>query len=129
VKKPPSSGGDRKSILVIEDSQTSRKVISMVLSRAGFQILEASTGLEGIKLGGECTPSLVLLDVMLPDMNGYEILPQLKAMSHLMDVPVIMLTGRTGSTDRVMGMRAGASEYLTKPFNPQKLVEILNKYL
>jgi len=114
---------------VIEDSQTSRKVISMVLSRAGFQILEASTGLEGIKLGGECTPSLVLLDVMLPDMNGYEILPQLKAMSHLMDVPVIMLTGRTGSTDRVMGMRAGASEYLTKPFNPQKLVEILNKYL
>jgi len=129
VKKPPAPGGDQKSILVIEDSQTSRKVISMVLSRAGFQILEASTGLEGIKLGDENTPSLVLLDVMLPDMNGYEILPQIKAMSHLADVPVIMLTGRTGSTDRVMGMRAGASEYLTKPFNPQKLVEILKKYL
>lgn len=125
---PPPDGGE-KSILVIEDSPTSRKVISMVLKRAGFRILEASSGQEGIVMGRENRPSLILLDVMLPDMSGYEVLPQLKNMPHLSEVPAIMLTGRSGSEDRLKGMRAGSSEYLTKPFNPQKLVNILSKYL
>ena len=101
----------------------------MVLQRAGFQILEAASGEEGIRMGREHSPSLILLDVMLPDMSGYDVLPQLKGMPHLSEVPAIMLTGRSGSEDRLKGMRAGSSEYLTKPFNPQKLVNILNKYM
>lgn len=120
---------NQKSILVIEDSKTSRKVISMVLTREGFNVVEASTGSSGIMLGRETTPSLILLDVMLPDMTGYEVLPRLKEMPHLKHVPAIMLTGKTGSADRVLGMRAGSSEYLTKPFNPQKLIGIIKKYL
>lgn len=120
---------NQKSILVIEDSQTSRKVISMVLIREGFHVVEAATGLDGVRMARETNPSLILLDVMLPDMTGYDVLPRLKEMPHLKYVPAIMLTGRTSSTDRVLGMRAGSDEYLTKPFNPQKLVGIIKKYL
>ncbi len=129
-EKPTSSPkANQKSILVIEDSQTSRKVISMVLAREGYHVVEASTGLDGVRMGRSTTPSLILLDVMLPDMTGYDVLPRLKEMPHLKDVPAIMLTGKTGSADRVLGMRAGSSEYLTKPFNPQKLIETIKKYL
>ncbi len=132
-KKPvvPVTGPkpDQKSILVIEDSQTSRKVISMVLTREGYHVVEACNGLDGVRMGRETQPSLILLDVMLPDMTGYDVLPRLKEMPHLKDVPAIMLTGKTSSTDRVLGMRAGSDEYLTKPFNPQKLVGIIKKYL
>ncbi len=120
---------NQKSILVIEDSQTSRKVISMVLTREGYHVVEACNGLDGVRMGRETQPSLILLDVMLPDMTGYDVLPRLKEMPHLKNVPAIMLTGKTSSTDRVLGMRAGSDEYLTKPFNPQKLVGIIKKYL
>lgn len=123
----PKAG--QKSILVIEDSQTSRKVISMVLTREGYHVVEASTGADGIMLAGEVIPSLILLDIMLPDMTGFDVLPRLKDMPHLQQVPVIMLTGKTGSADRMLGIRAGSSEYLTKPFNPQKLIGIIKKYL
>lgn len=129
VKPASSPKANQKSILVIEDSQTSRKVISMVLAREGYHIIEASTGLDGVRAARGTTPSLILLDVMLPDMTGYDVLPRLKEMPHLKDVPAIMLTGKTGSADRVLGMRAGSSEYLTKPFNPQKLIETIKKYL
>jgi len=139
VQSPPESTipvvpisspkANQKTILVIEDSQTSRKVISMVLIREGYHVVEASTGLDGVRMARVTNPSLILLDVMLPDMTGYDVLPRLKEMAHLKNVPAIMLTGRTSSTDRVLGMRAGSDEYLTKPFNPQKLVGIIKKYL
>ena len=133
VKKPPMPASlpktGQKTILVIEDSQTSRKVISMILTREGYHVVEASTGADGIMLAGESAPSLILLDIMLPDMTGFDVLPRLKEMPRLKEVPVIMLTGKTGSTDRVLGIRAGSSEYLTKPFNPQKLIGIIKKYL
>jgi twitching motility two-component system response regulator PilG len=129
VKAASPPKASQKSILVIEDSQTSRKVISMILAREGYHIIEASTGLDGVRAARGTTPSLILLDVMLPDMTGYDVLPRLKEMPHLKEVPAIMLTGKTGSADRVLGMRAGSSEYLTKPFNPQKLIETIKKYL
>lgn len=120
---------NKKTVLVVEDSPTSQKVIKMVLSRAGLQTLNAKTGVEALAHIRDYDPDLILLDLMLPDMTGYDILPKIRAKKSLADVPVIMLTGKTGTLDRVKGLRAGSSEYLTKPFNPQKLIAIINKYL
>jgi len=122
---PPGS----KSIFIIEDSRTSRKVLAMLLSRNGYHLYEASSGQEALTLAPSIKPDLVLLDVMLPDMTGYTILPQLKQLSHYADLPFIMLTGNKKATDRLKGMLAGSNEYLTKPFDPQKLLSVISNYL
>lgn len=120
---------DQKTILVVEDSQTSRKVISMVLKREGLKTIEATTGEEALELAKNNSPDLVLLDVMLPDMTGHDVLPEMRKMAHLSETPIIMLTGRKGSEDRMKGLNAGVSEYLTKPFDPQKLTTLIRNYL
>lgn len=125
----PQGTNGNPVIMVVEDSPTARQVIKMVLTREGFGIVEAATGREAINQAGSVTPSLILLDVMLPDMTGYDILPQLREHPHLTDIPVVMLTGKKGSADRLRGMQAGSSEYLTKPFNPQKLTTVIKKYI
>ncbi|WP_419175142.1 response regulator [Desulfosediminicola sp.] len=129
VISPASVKNSQKSIFVIEDSQTSRKVISMILGRNGYHIHEATTGQEALELAPNIQPDLILLDVMLPDTTGYNILPQLKEMPHIKDLPVVMLTGKTAPSDRMKGMLAGSNEYLTKPFNPQKLLSVIRGYL
>ncbi len=128
-KSPIQKRNGKKSIFVIEDSQTSRKVLSMILGRNGFDIYEAATGQEAIELAHTIQPDLVLLDVMLPDMTGYTILPQLKQVPHFEKLPVIMLTGKRAPSDRMKGMLAGTNEYLTKPFNPEKLLSIIGGYI
>ena len=65
----------------------------------------------------------------LPDTTGYEVLPQLRSHDYYKDIPVVMLTGKTGAADRIKGMMSGTNEYLTKPFNPEKLISVINKYL
>ncbi|SHO50271.1 Response regulator receiver domain-containing protein [Desulfopila aestuarii DSM 18488] len=125
-KAPPPGS---KSIFIIEDSRTSRKVLAMLLSRNGYHLYEASSGQEALTLAPSIQPDLVLLDVMLPDMTGYTILPQLKQLPHFANLPFIMLTGNKKATDRLKGMLAGSNEYLTKPFDPQKLLSVISNYL
>jgi CheY-like chemotaxis protein len=134
--QPPSSPPVRatmsatgKTILVVEDSPTSRKVISMVLARRGHTIVEAKSGAEAMRFLDEKVPDLVLLDVMLPDMNGYEILTRLRQSPGSAEVPVVMLTGKNKPSDRLQGLFHGTNEYLTKPFDPSKLIGVLEKYL
>ncbi len=119
----------KKSIFVIEDSSTSRKVLSMILGRNGFKMYEATTGRDALAIAQRIKPDLVLLDVMLPDMTGFNILPRLKIIEHFKDIPVIMLTGKRNSSDRLKGLLAGTNEYITKPFNPQKLLSVIGNYL
>ncbi|BHH85160.1 response regulator [Desulforhopalus sp. 52FAK] len=126
---PVSTPSGAKTILVIEDSNTSRKVISMVLTRQGYNIVEATTGGEAISRLVDVMPDLVLLDVMLPDMDGYQVLSEIRSSARLKDVPVVMLTGKRGSTDRMKGLSSGANEYLTKPFDPAKLVKVLDRFV
>lgn len=120
---------DQKSILVVEDSKTSRKVIGMVLKREGLQILEATTGEEALELAKNYRPNLVLLDLMLPDMSGYDALPKMRENKHMENIPVIMLTGRHHPEDRAKGLMLGTCDYLTKPFDPKKLISVITKYL
>lgn len=127
VQALPQKKGQR-SILVIEDSDTSRKVISLVLSRSGYRIVEATTGKEGLQRLASSEMDLVLLDVMLPDMDGYQVLSEIRNNSETAEVPVVMLTGRRDGSDKVKGLAAGANEYLTKPFDPAKLLGVLGQY-
>ncbi|MCB2217591.1 MAG: response regulator [Desulfobulbaceae bacterium] len=121
--------GEGPLILVVEDSPTARKVINVVLKREGFGVVEAGSGEEAIAAAETINPSLILLDVMLPDTTGFDLLPRLRDFAHLVEIPVIMLTGRKGSMDKMKGLMAGSTEYLTKPFDPQKLTNAIRKYI
>ncbi len=121
--------GTEKSVLVVEDSPTSRKVITLVLSRNGYVVSEAATGGQALRMVGAETPHLILLDAMLPDMTGYDILAQLKQDPRLKEIPVVMLTAKDSPVDREKGMRAGSVAYLTKPFNPDKLLSVIGGYI
>jgi len=123
------SENTEKTVLVVEDSKTARKVVSLVLGRKGYNIIEATTGTEALLAIEGMTPDLVLLDVMLPDMDGYEILSTIRKNKEYSDVPVVMLTGKKEAADRQKGMIRGSNEYLTKPFNPAKLLSVIGKYL
>jgi twitching motility two-component system response regulator PilG len=116
-------------VLVVEDSQTSRKVITMLLTRKGYGIQEAKNGEEALAKLSEGRPDLVLLDLMLPDMSGYDVLAKVRNSPATADIPVIMLTGKSNPADRMKGLHHGSNEYVTKPFDPAKLLAILENYL
>lgn len=124
-----SSLPEKKKILVVEDSPTTRKVISITLGQKGYDIIEARDGLEALSRLNEESPDLILLDIILPKMDGYKILSIIKDNDLFRDIPVIMLTSKDGMMNKWKGKRAGAAAYLTKPFKPEILVESIEKYL
>ena len=118
-----------KKILVVEDSSTIRKVISITLSRKGYEIIEAEDGLEALSRLNESKPDLILLDILLPKMDGYQLLSIIKENLMFKNIPVIMLTSKDGIINKVKGKVAGSSAYLTKPFDPAQLVETIEKHI
>lgn len=106
-------------ILVIDDEPGILKLISAYLKPEGYEVLTASDGEAGLKAARAFKPDLVLLDVMLPGIDGIELLARLRRES---DVYVILLTARTEETDKVVGLTVGADDYVTKPFSPRELV-------
>ncbi|QTA86814.1 response regulator [Desulfonema magnum] len=133
VRKKATSASDtdtkKKKILVVEDSPTTRKVISITLGQKGYDIIEARDGLEALSRLNEESPNLILLDIILPKMDGYKILSIIKDNELFKNIPVIMLTSKDGMISKWKGKRAGATAYLTKPFKPEKLVEAIEKYI
>jgi twitching motility two-component system response regulator PilG len=119
----------RKKILVVEDSPTTRKVIKMTLQRNDFIVVEAVDGVEALSKLNDEQPDLVLLDVMLPKLDGYGLLSVLKQKKEFKGMPVIMLTSKDSLKDRIRGKFSSASAYLTKPFKPEQLLKKVNKYL
>jgi len=109
---------DAKRILVVDDEPRMRRFIHMNLDLEGYRVLEASNGLEAIKRVREDLPDLVLLDVMMPEMDGFEVLREIRQFSN---VPVIMLTVKGDEDDKVRGLELGADDYVTKPFGPREL--------
>jgi len=122
-------GARPKRILVVEDSPTTRRVVSVTLSHHGYEVIEARDGLEALSKVNERKPDLVLLDILLPKMDGYKILSIMKDSEQLKSVPVIMLTSKDGFLDKVKGKLAGSTAYLTKPFSPKKLIETVERHL
>ncbi|MHB1324996.1 MAG: response regulator transcription factor [Thermoleophilia bacterium] len=106
-------------VLLIEDEESIASFVSMYLEKEGFAVVSAVTGAAGLVLAREKQPRVILLDLMLPDIDGFEICRQLRQES---EVPIIMLTARDVSTDKVLGLELGADDYITKPFDPRELV-------
>jgi DNA-binding response OmpR family regulator len=107
------------SILVVEDEPSIREVVTLYLKRAGYQVTSAEDGTTAMRLLREELPDLVVLDLMLPGVDGYEITQWLRAQS---EIPIIMLTARREVTDRIAGLEMGADDYIVKPFSPQEIV-------
>ncbi len=119
----------KKKILVVEDSSTTRKVISITLGQIGYDIVEARDGLEALGRLNDGKPNLILLDIILPKMDGYKILEIIKKNNDFKNIPVIMLTSRDGFMSKMKGRMSGATAYLTKPFDPKKLVDTIERYI
>ena len=105
-------------ILVVDDDEESRALVRVALERESFSVLEAGDGAEALEVIATEHPDLVVLDVNLPSMGGFDVLAQMRLVH---SVPVIMVTGRDGETDRVLGLELGADDYVVKPFAPREL--------
>jgi DNA-binding response OmpR family regulator len=112
----------RPSILLIDDEQDFREVIGKSLVKQGFEVREASDGKEGLRRAAENRPDLILCDLLMPQMNGYEVLAALRGEERLADIPVIFLTARSEPAEVRQGMNLGVDDYLTKPANIQDLL-------
>jgi len=110
---------NRERILVIEDEPSIREVVSLYLSRAGYQVTMVEDGQSALESLASALPDLVVLDLMLPEMDGLEITRWLRERG---DTPIIMLTARGEERDRIVGLEMGADDYVVKPFSPQELV-------
>ncbi len=111
-----------KKILVVDDEQEIVRAVQMSLEKVGFEVLTAQNGLQAISQVNTESPDLVLMDVNMPVMNGFEAVQQLKADAATAHIPVVMLTSDESQGSRAIGMEAGSDVYLTKPFNPRDLV-------
>jgi two-component system KDP operon response regulator KdpE len=110
---------ERRRILVVDDEERMVRFIRLNLEHDGFQVSEAFNGKQALERMRDKTPDLVLLDVMMPDLDGFEVLKMIREVSN---VPVIMLTAKGEEDDRVRGLELGADDYVTKPFSPRELV-------
>jgi DNA-binding response OmpR family regulator len=118
TKTPRSAPRDAKRILVVDDEPRMIAFIRMNLELEGYQVVEAHDGLQALESVRTQLPDLVLLDVMMPNLDGYETLRMLREFS---TIPVIMLTAKSEEDDKVMGLELGADDYITKPFGPREL--------
>ena len=117
-----------RNILCEEDEPEMIDLIRLILSRKGFNVQGAAGGVEGIRLIRELRPNLVLLDLMMPDMDGWEVYQQMKADPALRDIPVIVVTAKAQNIDKVLGLHiAKVDDYIAKPFSPQELLESVER--
>lgn len=110
-----------EKILIIDDDLDTLRLVGMMLQKQGYQILVASNGRQGLDLALEEIPNLILLDVMMPQMDGYEVARNLRANPKTVDIPILMFTAKSQLEDKVTGFEAGADDYLTKPTHPAEL--------
>jgi two-component system phosphate regulon response regulator PhoB len=109
-------------ILVVDDEPDITALVAYHLARAGYRVSTAATGAEAVRSATEERPDLVILDLMLPGVSGYDVLADLRSREATRDVGVILLTARREEADRIRGLSLGADDYLTKPFSPQELI-------
>ncbi len=118
-----------KKILIVDDEQDIVESLKFVLEAEGYECYTAFNGDDGLKSAKEIVPDLILLDIMMPKMNGYKISRLLKFDNKYKDIPIIMLTARSQEEDKLIGEETGANEYITKPFDLDYVVSKVNQYL
>lgn len=109
-------------ILIVDDEPNIIRSLSFVLERAGYDVSSATNGEEALASVSNSKPHIVFLDVMMPKMNGYEVCRAIKSSTELQDIHVILLSAKGQESDRLIGLDAGADEFITKPFSPAEIV-------
>ncbi len=107
-------------VLIVEDEASIRKFIAINLERSGFDVLEADTGEKALEMAADCKPAVMVLDVMLPGIDGFEVCKRLR--EEMPELIIIMLTARGQDIDKITGLEIGADDYMVKPFNPRELI-------
>ena len=110
-----------KKILVVDDSPTERHVLVDLLTKNGYQVITAESGEEGVEKAKKELPDLVLMDVVMPGQNGFQLTRSISRTPEYAGIPIIMCTSKNQETDKVWGLRQGARDYITKPVNPAEL--------
>jgi two-component system cell cycle response regulator DivK len=118
-----------KRILAIEDHEENRRLLRDLLTSVGYELIEAVTGEEGVVLAEAQLPDLILMDIQLPGIDGYEVTRRIKANPALRQIPVIAVTSYALSGDDVKALEAGCDAYVTKPFDPAELLEKIRQFL
>jgi two-component system, cell cycle response regulator DivK len=116
-------------ILIVEDQEDNRRILRDLLSNAGFELLEATTGEEGVRLAEINRPDLILMDVQLPVLDGHEATRRIKAQPELRSIPIIVITSYALSGDDAKAKAAGADAYVAKPFSPRALLTTIRRFL
>lgn len=121
---------DQMRVVCIEDEPEMIDLVRLILGRKGFEVIGADGGIEGLETVRKERPDLVLLDLMMPDMDGWEVYQQIKADPEIRDIPIVVVTAKAQSIDKVLGLHiAKVDDYITKPFGPQELLESVEKIL
>jgi DNA-binding response OmpR family regulator len=120
----------RRKVICIEDEPAMIELVKLILDNRGFEVTGAVGGKEGLELIAKIAPDLVLLDLMMPDMNGWDVYQKMKANSAMKDIPVIIVTAKAQNIDKVLGLHiAKVQDYITKPFSPAELLKSINRVL
>ena len=120
---------DKKRILIIEDEADMMEMVKFRLEASGFEVICASDGEAGLDKAAKENPDLILLDLMLPRIDGYKVCRELKSDEGYRRIPIVIFTARASEREREMGLDCGAEAYITKPFEPQALVDKINELL
>lgn len=121
---------DVKKVICIEDETEMIELVKLILSQGNFQVTGAVGGQEGLDKIAEIKPDLVLLDLMMPEMDGWEVYQKMKASEETRHIPVIVITAKAQSIDKVLGLHiARVDDYITKPFGPQELLSSVERVL
>src|SRR4029079_15171047 len=120
---------DQPVVVVIDDSPTIRKIMELTLQRMDLRVVSAASGVAGLAAVAEHNPVLIFLDIVLPNVNGYQLCQVIKWNPRYQHIPVLMLSGKDGIFDKVRGRLAGANDYITKPFEPGSVLAAGRKYL
>jgi two-component system OmpR family response regulator len=118
-----------KRVLVVDDDPVIVRLLEVNFRLEGFEVATASGGDEAIELALERRPDIIVLDVMMPQVDGWEVVDRIRALPRIADVPILFLSARTSEEDRARGLALGVVDYVTKPFDPQDLTALVRRHL
>lgn len=119
----------QRTILIVDDEEDVLDLLQLVFETSGFEVRRASTGKSAVSIAYEQPPDVVLLDVMMPEMDGWQVLRTLKGDERTRSIPVVMLSARAERRDKMIGLQEGAEGYIAKPFSPAEVVREVQSFL